>query len=115
MARLGKLVPSILTALVAIEGIAFAAPADWLLKSNYSQRVAKVAKVSNQKGIADLITIDTGTQSNLRIGALCTVSRQDQNIAQAVVVEADRDRSVALVLNGQQIQTGDAVYITPAN
>ena len=112
MARLGKLVPSILTALVAIEGIAFAAPADWLLKSNYSQRVAKV---SNQKGIADLITIDTGTQSNLRIGALCTVSRQDQNIAQAVVVEADRDRSVALVLNGSQVQAGDAVYITPAN
>lgn len=115
MARLGKLVPSILTALAAIEGIAFAAPADWLLKSNYSQRAAKVAKVSNQKGIADLITIDTGTQSNLRIGALCTVSRQDQNIAQAVVVEADRDRSVALVLNGSQVQAGDAVYITPAN
>ena len=48
MARLGKLVLSILTALAAIEGIAFAAPADWLLKSNYSQRVAKVAKVSKQ-------------------------------------------------------------------
>ncbi len=115
MARLGKLIPAILTAFAAFEGIAFAAPADWSLKSNYSQRVAKVAKVANQKGIADLITIDTGTQSNFRIGALCTVSRQDQNIAQAVVVEADRDRSVALVLNGQQIQTGDAVYITPAN
>jgi len=114
MARFGKGMLSIL-ALSAIGSLAFATPADWSLKTNYALKGAKVVEVINEKGIADLITIDTGSQSNLRTGVLCSISRDDKQIAQAVVVESNREKSVGLVLNGQQVQSGDAVYITPAN
>ena len=59
----------------------------------------------------------TYNEATGRVAPLEIRGRHDVCVALrgAVVVEAARDRSVALVLNGSQVQAGDAVYITPAN
>ena len=110
MAKTGTV---LLAALMGIT-ISFADTPDWALKGSYVYKTAKVTEV-NKDGIADLIKIDTGSESNLRIGAHCKILRDGLHVGDIVIVEADRNKSIGLALDGSVIQNGDAVRITPAN
>ncbi len=109
MAKAGKvLFLSIFSALTC-----FASSPKWITKDNsFSKenmgRVVEVIPAEN----ADLVVIDTGLRSNLRIGAVCSVDCPENKTAKVVVVEANRQKSVALVITNNEIPQGAAVYIT---
>ncbi len=110
MTSFGKVV--VFGAVLTAMGIAFAESPDWALKNSYLNRVNRVLETNERLG---LIKIDTGSQSNLRRGALCKVYRGKQYIGDVVVVESKKDKSVAMITSDIKIEKGDAVYITPAN
>lgn len=93
-------------------GICFAESPEWVLKTTYLNRLNKVLEVNEDLG---LVKIDTGTQSNLRRGAVCKVYRDKEYIGNVVVIESDKTKAVAMITSDIKIKTGDAVYITPAN
>lgn len=111
MARFGAVV---FTGILMSLKLACADTPDWALKDSYTAKSAIIVEV-NREGIADLVKINTGSQSNLRIGAQCMVLRDGLHIGNIVIVESGKDRSVGLALDGSEIQNGDAVRITPAN
>ena len=82
---------------------------NWIL-SGYSNIASTVRRVEN-KGDAVLIKIDTGSSSKLAIGAVCNIYRADDFIAQAIIVAANREASVAKVLSNAEVLAGDKVYI----
>ena len=111
MARLGAV---LFIGLSLTIKLAVANTPDWALKDSYTAKSALIVEV-NREGIADLVKINTGSQSNLRIGAQCMVLRDGLHIGDIVIVESGKDRSIGLALDGSEIQNGDAVRITPAN
>jgi hypothetical protein len=97
---------------LAVSAAAFstsAAEPNWIL-GGYSNIPSFVRSVE-KNGDAVLIKIDTGSLSKLAIGAVCFLYRADTFIAQAVVVEANRESSVAKVLSNDAVLAGDKVYI----
>ena len=110
MAGFGKVV--FFFALTAAGLACFAESPEWVLKTNYTNRVNRVSEARDDLGI---VRIDTGSQSNLRRGAICKVYRDKKYIGDVVVVESDKTRAVAMVTSDISVEKGDAVYITPAN
>lgn len=98
-----------LAAAFAAAGAVSAAEPDWQL-SGYLNRPSAVREIARE-GDAVLIKIDTGSASRLATGSVCYVYRSGALIAQAVVVEAKRESSVAKVLSGAEVLSGDEVYI----
>lgn len=96
-------------AVLAAAGAVSAAEPDWQL-TGYSNRPSAVREVAKE-GDAVLIRIDTGSASRLATGSVCYIYRSKALIAQAVVVEAKREASVAKVLSGAEVLSGDEVYI----
>lgn len=108
MNRLGK----VLLAFVFSTLISFATPS-WITKDNCykTQNRAKVIKVIAAEN-ADLVVINSGLQSNLRIGAICSIETEMKEPAKVVIVEATQKKCVGLVITNDEIKTGAAVYIT---
>ncbi len=108
MARLGKvLLGYLITTLIS-----FATP-NWITKDNCYKKenrgtVVEVRTAQN----ADLVVINTGLQSNFRVGAICSVQTETKEPAKVVIVEATRDKSVGVVITNTEIKIGAAVYIT---
>ena len=96
-------------AALAAAGAVSAAEPHWLL-TGHSNRPSAVRGVGKE-GDAVLIKIDTGSASRLATGSVCYIYRSKALIAQAVVVEAKREASVAKVLSGAEVLSGDEVYI----
>ena len=109
MAWLGK----VLFVLILSIHACFAETPRWITKDNcYNlNNRGKVIEVTTAEN-ADLIIIDTGLQSNFRIGAICSVDCPENKTAKVVIVEANQERSVGLVMTNTEIQKGAAVYIT---
>jgi len=87
---------------------------DWVLKTDYMNKPVVVAAV-DAAGPAQLALISSGLNGNFRIGAFCTAFRDKKPVGNMIVVDASRDKCVALALDGAAFKSGDAVYITPAN
>lgn len=97
---------------LAVSAAAFATSAaepNWIL-SGYSNIPSSVRSVEKD-GDGVLIKIDTGSSSKLAIGAVCYIYRDITLIAQAIVVEANIETSVAKVLSNDAVLAGDKVYI----
>ncbi len=92
--------------------MSFATP-NWITKDNcYKiENRSKVIEVRTAEN-ADLVVINSGLQSNLRIGVLCFVEAETKEPAKVVIVEATQTKSVGLVITNTEIKTGAAVYIT---
>ena len=110
MATFGRVI--FYTVVLSAIGICFAESPEWVLKTTYLNRVNKVLEVNEDLG---LVRIDTGSQSNLRRGAVCKVYRGKEYIGNVVIIESEKTRAVAMITSDIKIKTGDAVYITPAN
>ncbi len=110
MVSFGKVI--FLTLVLTFSEICFAESPEWVLKNTYLNRENNVLEVREDLG---LIRIDTGSQSNLRRGAFCKVYRGKQYIGDVVIVESEKDKSVAMITSDIEIKKGDVVYITPAN
>ncbi len=110
MANLGK----VLAFGCAVFGIAsasvFAAAPLWVLKNSPTSKKARVESV-NRESPADLLTINSGGESMLQIGAMCSIFRGNAELAKIVVIEANAGRSVAMVLSGGPVEKGDEVGI----
>ena len=108
MARLGK----VLVLLTISTLLSFASPS-WITKDNCYEvkNRGKVIEVKTAQN-ADLVVINTGLQSNIRIGAICSVKTQTGKIAKILIVEASQDKSVGLLITNTEVQKGAAVYIT---
>ena len=87
---------------------------DWVLKGNYANRIVRVSEVVRTEK-ADIVKVDTGLESNLRIGAVCSVRRNGENVGNIVLVDSSEGVSVGLALDGAEIRKGDSVHITPSN
>ena len=61
---------------------------------------------------ADLVVINTGLQSNFRVGAVCSVETETKGPAKVVIVEATQKKSVGLLITNTEVKVGAAVYIT---
>lgn len=110
MVKIGRVL--FYTVVITAMGISFADSPEWVLKTTYLNRVNKVLEVNEDLG---LVRIDTGTQSNLRRGAVCKVYRDKEYIGDVVIIESEKTKAVAMITSDIKIKTGDAVYITPAN
>ncbi|MBQ6534152.1 MAG: hypothetical protein IJI37_03195 [Opitutales bacterium] len=110
MANFGKV--AFFSALATALGTCFAEAPEWALKTTYLNRANTVVEVREDLG---LIKIGTGSQSNLRRGAVCGVYRGKNYIGDVVIVESSKDKAVAMIKSDIKIEKGDAVYITPAN
>ncbi len=108
MAGLGKVLFLLITSTL----LSFASPL-WITKDNcYDvKNRGKVIEVKTAQN-ADLVVINTGLQSNMRIGAVCSIETQTRKIAKIVIVEASQTKSVGLLITNTEVQKGDAVYIT---
>lgn len=108
MAWLGRvLLGFVLTTLMS-----FATP-NWITKDNCYKienrgRVIEVKTGQN----ADLVVINTGLQSNFRVGAVCSVETETKGPAKVVIVEATQKKSVGLLITNTEVKVGAAVYIT---
>lgn len=99
-------------AITIVSNLCFAETPEWVLKTSYLNRINRVLEVRDDLG---LVRIDTGSQSNLRRGAICKVYRDKEYIGDIVIVESNKTKSVAMITSDIKIEKGDAVYITPAN
>ncbi len=108
MARLGK----VFVLLILSTLLNFASPS-WITKDNCYEvkNRGKVIEVKTAQN-ADLVIIDKGLNSNIRIGAVCSVQTQTKKIAKIVIVEASQSKSVGLLMTNTEVQKGAAVYIT---
>lgn len=108
MAKFGKTLISLV--LMAFGFECFAAAPSWVIKNPALTRTAIIESI-NKESPADLITIDTGAESKLQIGAVCAISRDGKQLAKVVVIEANADKAVAMVIAEGSIQKGDLVQI----
>lgn len=61
---------------------------------------------------SDLVKVQGGYASGLRPGMVCAVTRSTEPVAQVIIVEADTERAIALVLSlapSAEILSGDQV------
>lgn len=100
--------------LIATQIVSLAESPKWPLKTTYSTIEAKVINVTAE-GNVTLVTIDTGSQSNLRIGAVCKAYRGKESVGDIVIVEATKTKCVGIVKKDAKVLKGDTVSITPAN
>lgn len=108
MATLGKVLTS--SALVALGVLCFASEPVWVLKNPAFGRVAKIESVDSESP-AELITIDTGSESKLQIGALCDVIGEGGKLTRATIVEATSSKAVAMLEGKGEVRKGDRVSI----
>ena len=92
--------------------MSFATP-NWITKDNCYKienrgRVIEVKTGQN----ADLVVINTGLQSNFRVGAVCSVETETKKPAKVVIVEVTQKKSVGLLITNTEVKVGAAVYIT---
>ena len=91
----------------------FADAPRWITKDNcYKEENRGIVVEVKPSSNADLVVIDTGLQSNLRIGAVCFAQSKAKEPARVVIVEASEKRSVGLVITNTEIEKGAVVYIT---
>jgi hypothetical protein len=81
------------------------------LGSAESQGRASVASVVAGRE-SDLVKVQGGYAAGLRPGMVCAVNRSTKAVAQVIIVEADAERAIALVLSlapSAEILSGDQV------
>lgn len=93
--------------------VSFAEAPRWITKDNCyrAENRGRVVEVVPSDS-ADLVVIDTGLQSNVRIGAVCSAASKTGKPGKVVIVEASESKSVGLVITNTEIAKGAEVYIT---
>lgn len=82
-------------------------------ESIYSPNAASVSEVISTLA-SDVVILDGGLEQGLRLGMVCRVSRGFQSIGELIIIESNRDRSAALILELVEettIQAGDVARI----
>lgn len=71
---------------------------------------------AHESVLADIIVLRSGLRENFRVGAFCVVERGGVAIAEVVIVDADRNRSIALItdISDEELRPGDRVRLRPA-
>lgn len=114
MAQFGKVMAIFAGSMLA--GLCFANTPQWTLKSDVSSS-AKVVLVKKTAD-ADIVVLDSGTQSRLLAGMVCSVLREgnENPHARIVLVDSTSDKAAGLIVEGGDVQEGDVAYIgaTPA-
>ncbi len=107
------LAKSCLAATALSMGAFVAAGTPVVATSSLSVRTLNVSAVLHA-GAADLVVLDGGHSAGWRQGMAATVSRDGSTVAQVLLSELRRDRSVALITSlqpGSAIQAGDRVSV----
>ena len=86
-----------------------------ILGSAEAEGRAKVTQVIAGQN-TDLVVVSGGYNCGLRPGAVCTVIHEGRAYGSVIVVEANEQRSVALILSldsSKQITSGDTITLRP--
>ena len=102
---------SLFAAAALLIGAAAFARTPVVATSTLSVRTLRVESIVGERA-TDLVVLDGGYSDGWRQGMTGTVARDGEAIAQVLVSELRRDRSVALVTSpGVVIRTGDRVVV----
>ena len=106
------------TATFALAALLFAGLAGALYSKVLSYEVRQDGVAEVEKVVAgssaDLILIGSGMEENFCTGAVCLAERNGVPVAELVIAEAEKEKSVALVTRlatNQMILTGDSVKL----
>lgn len=100
---------AIFVVLTAAYLTASAAGPDWAF-GGFANIAATVREIKTERDTV-LVKIDTARSGRLPIGTVCKIYRGETFIADAMVVEAAGETSVAKVLSTEAVLSGDKVYI----
>lgn len=110
---IGSLPRVALVALVALVATADAKAPSFVSESLYSPNRATVAEVVPSLA-ADVVILNGGLEQGIRLGMVCRVTRGPLAVGELIVIESNRDRSAALILQLHSeylIQTGDQARV----